>query len=97
MEQTLVLPSHGKPFLGLHQRIAQLAAHHADRLAEVRAACATAQSAADIVPIMFRRELDMHQLTFAMGEALAHLHRLWYAGELRRFRDHEGVWRFVGA
>jgi glyoxylase-like metal-dependent hydrolase (beta-lactamase superfamily II) len=94
-EQTLVLPSHGKPFRGLHKRIAQLASHHADRLAEVKAACITPQSAADIVPIMFRRELDMHQLTFAMGEALAHLHRLWYAGELRRFRDENHVWRFV--
>lgn len=27
--------------------------------------------APDIVPIMFRRKLDAHQLTFAMGEALA--------------------------
>lgn len=94
-KQTLVLPSHGKPFRGLHQRIAQLSAHHADRLAEVRAACVTPQSAADIVPLMFRRDLDMHQLTFALGEALAHLHRLWYAGELRRFRDEHQVWRFV--
>jgi glyoxylase-like metal-dependent hydrolase (beta-lactamase superfamily II) len=94
-EQTLVLPSHGKPFRGLHRRIAQLASHHADRLAEVRAACATPQSAADIVPIMFPRELDMHQITFAMGEALAHLHRLWYAGELRRYRDVNRVWRFL--
>lgn len=94
-EHTLVLPSHGKPFRGLHIRIAQLAAHHADRLAEVKAACVTPQSAADIVPIMFRRELDMHQLTFAMGEALAHLHRLWYAGELHRFRDDQQIWRFV--
>jgi glyoxylase-like metal-dependent hydrolase (beta-lactamase superfamily II) len=94
-EQTLVLPSHGKPFRGLHRRIAQLASHHADRLAEVRAVCATPQSAADIVPIMFPRELDMHQITFAMGEALAHLHRLWYAGELRRYRDVNRVWRFL--
>ena len=96
-EQTLVLPSHGKPFRGLHQRIAQLVSHHADRLAEVRAACATPQSATDIVPLMFKRELDMHQLTFAMGEALAHLHRLWYAGELRRFKDNQNVWRFVSS
>lgn len=95
-EQTLVLPSHGKPFRGLHSRIRQLQSHHAERLAEVRAACATPQSAADIVPLMFRRDLDMHELTFAMGEALAHLHRLWYAGELRRFRDDKQVWRFVG-
>ncbi len=94
-EDTLVLPSHGKPFRGLHKRIAQLQAHHAERLDEVRVACATPQSAADIVPIMFRRELDMHQITFAMGEALAHLHRLWYAGELQREAGEDGVLRFV--
>lgn len=92
---TLVLPSHGKPFRGMRERIAQLQAHHAERLDEVRAACATPQSAADIVPLMFRRELDMHQMTFAMGEALAHLHRLWFAGELCRIAGDDGVFRFV--
>jgi len=92
---TLVLPSHGKPFRGLHTRIAQLTAHHAERLDEVRQACRTPQSAADIVPIMFRRELDMHQLTFALGEALAHLHRLWLDGALRRIHDTDGVVRFT--
>ena len=46
---------------------------------------------------MFRRELDMHQLTFALGEALAHLHRLWIAGELKRQRDSDGIIRFVSA
>jgi glyoxylase-like metal-dependent hydrolase (beta-lactamase superfamily II) len=92
---TLVLPSHGKPFRGMRERVAQLRAHHAERLDEVRQACASPQSAADIVPIMFRRELDMHQLTFAMGEALAHLHRLWYAGELQRIDGDDGVLRFV--
>ena len=94
-EDTLVLPSHGKPFRGLHKRSAQLQAHHAERLDEVRVACATPQSAADIVPLMFRRELDTHQLTFAMGEALAHLHRLLYAGELKREEGKDGVLRFV--
>jgi glyoxylase-like metal-dependent hydrolase (beta-lactamase superfamily II) len=96
-EQTLVLPSHGKPFLGIRQRVRQLEAHHAERLDEVREACSTPRSAADIVPLMFKRDLDMHQLTFAMGEALAHLHRLWFAGELRRTHDDDGVIRFVKA
>ena len=91
----LVLPSHGKPFTGLHKRIEQLHAHHTERLDEVRQACITPQSAADIVPIMFQRTLDAHQLSFAMGEALAHLHRLWYAGELHRVEDTHGVLRFV--
>jgi glyoxylase-like metal-dependent hydrolase (beta-lactamase superfamily II) len=91
---TLVLPSHGKPFRGLHTRIAQLNDHHRERLAEVVDACASPQSAADIVPVMFRRELDAHQLTFALGEALAHLHKLWFDGVLRRENGKDGIIRF---
>lgn len=92
---TLVLPSHGRPFRGLSERLRQLHAHHAERLDEVRVACSEApRTAAEIVPIMFRREFDTHQLSFAMGEALAHLHALWYAGELRRETGADGVIRF---
>ena len=94
---TLVLPSHGRPFLGLQTRIRQLRDHHADRLAEVEHACETPMSAADIVPIMFQRPLDTHQLTFALGEALAHLHKLWLDGTLKRRMDADGVIRFVRA
>jgi glyoxylase-like metal-dependent hydrolase (beta-lactamase superfamily II) len=93
-EDTLVLPSHGKPFRGLHVRIAQLREHHAARLAEVLAACSTPKSAVDIVPLMFRRQLDAHQLSFAIGEALAHLHCLWYAGSLQRVTGDDGILRF---
>lgn len=93
-EDTLVLPSHGKPFKGLHERIAQQHAHHAERLDEVMHACAQPQSTSDIVPIMFRRELDLHQLTFAMGEALAHLHALYFEGRLTRVTGSDGIVRF---
>jgi hypothetical protein len=71
--------------------------HHAARLAEVRAACATPRSAADIVPVLFQRDLDLHQLTFALGEALAHLHALWHEGSLVRQRGADEVYRFVAA
>jgi glyoxylase-like metal-dependent hydrolase (beta-lactamase superfamily II) len=90
-----ILPSHGKPFTGIHIRIRQLNEHHRDRLAEVVAACAIPRSATEIVPIMFTRPLDAHQLTFALGEALAHLHKLWFDGVLRRQQDPDGVLRFV--
>lgn len=93
-EDTLVLPSHGKPFRGLHTRIAQLHDHHAARLAEVLAACVEPKSAVEIVPLMFRRQLDAHQLSFALGEALAHLHKLWRDGMLRRSKDSDGIIRF---
>ena len=95
---TLVLPSHGKPFRGLQARIRQLHEHHRDRLDEVMAASRErAVSAADILPVLFKRPLDLHQTTFAMGESVAHLHALWHAGKLRRERDAEGVWRFSAA
>lgn len=93
--QTLTLPSHGKPFVGLHERVRQLHAHHADRLAEVMTACRTkACSALDVLPVLFPRAMDMHQTTFAMGEAVAHLHRLWHQGVLQRTGDAQGVFRF---
>lgn len=96
-ESTLVLPSHGKPFRGLHERIAQQHAHHAERLSELLEACAQPMSAADVVPVLFRRKLDLHQLTFAMGEALAHLHALYFEGKLERRLDAEGIYRFQRA
>ncbi len=94
---TLVLPSHGLPFTGLHTRVAQQHAHHAARLEEVFAACAEPRSAAQIVPVLFRRELDLHQLTFALGEALAHLHALWYDGRVRRSLGADGIYCFAQA
>jgi glyoxylase-like metal-dependent hydrolase (beta-lactamase superfamily II) len=94
-EDTLVLPSHGKPFRGLHQRIGQLAAHHAERLDEVLRACREQpRSAAELLMVLFRRPLDHHQLGFAMGEAIAHLHALAGRGELTRIEAGDGVIRF---
>ncbi len=94
-ESTLVLPSHGKPFTGLATRIVQLQDHHRERLEEIlQAASDHALSAADTLPILFKRKLDTHQMTFAMGEALAHLHYLWVQGKLERFLDQNGVQRF---
>ena len=95
---TLVLPSHGKPFRGLHTRIVQLVAHHDERFADLRAACASApQTAASLLPVLFRRALDLHQTTFAMGEAIAHLNALWLRGQLRRELGADGVYRFSPA
>jgi hypothetical protein len=36
----------------------------------------------------------LHQTTFAMGEAIAHLHFLWFGGQLQRRLDAQGVYRF---
>ncbi|MDP1535080.1 MAG: MBL fold metallo-hydrolase, partial [Rubrivivax sp.] len=92
---TLVLPSHGKPFTGLHERIDQLQSHHTERFADVlEAALDGPKSAADLLPVLFRRPLDLHQTTFAMGESIAHLHALASRGRLVPVAGDDGVLRF---
>jgi len=92
---TLVLPSHGLPFQGLHYRIGELRKHHVDRLNEAVEACSSGpKTAREVVPVLFRRELDIHQLTFAMGEAIAHLNHLWREGRLMRQISDDGILRF---
>jgi glyoxylase-like metal-dependent hydrolase (beta-lactamase superfamily II) len=94
----LVLPSHGLPFRGAHERVAQLEGHHAARLAELQQACLAApQTAADVLELLFRRKLDTGQIFFAMGEAIAHLHHLYYDGKLARKLGADGVARFAAA
>jgi glyoxylase-like metal-dependent hydrolase (beta-lactamase superfamily II) len=93
--ETLVLPSHDRVFTGLHARLDQLREHHQQRLAELERAIAEPISAAEILSVLFRRELDDHQLVFALGEAIAHLHYLWYAGRAARRLGADGVYRFT--
>jgi glyoxylase-like metal-dependent hydrolase (beta-lactamase superfamily II) len=94
-QDTLVLPSHGLPFRGMRTRIQQLRQHHADRLAELRAACSEPRCARELVPVLFRRALDDRAWYFAMGECIAHLNCLLHAGALERLRGADGVLRFV--
>ena len=91
----LVLPSHGKPFRGLHGRIDALLQHHEERFEATLGACREAPcSAADLLGLLFNRPLDAHQKTFAMGESLAHLHALRARGLLVSEDGADGVRRF---
>jgi glyoxylase-like metal-dependent hydrolase (beta-lactamase superfamily II) len=92
---TFVLPSHGLPFRGLRKRVAQLHNHHRDRLGEVADACVTPQHACGLLPVLFRRKLDTHQIFFAMGESIAHLHYLEAEGRLQREIGSDQVIRFI--
>jgi len=96
----LVLPSHGLPFRGIALRVGQLRAHHVARLAELSAAVLDAErplAAAELVPVLFPRELDIQQHFFAMGETIAHLNHLWRAGKLDRQIGAGGAIRFAPA
>jgi glyoxylase-like metal-dependent hydrolase (beta-lactamase superfamily II) len=90
---TLVLPSHGLPFRGLHVRADDLLEHHAVRLDRLRGAAVPA-TALELSRALFRRELDAQQMGFAVGETLSHANHLVARGEWRRDTRADGVWLF---
>lgn len=92
---TLVLPSHGSPFRNIGLRVDQLVEHHAARCAELLDACRVPRSAGEVLATLFPRELDTHQVMFAMGEAIAHLNHLARRREVRRLVEEDGIVRFV--
>ena len=95
-EDVLVLPSHGKPFRGAHARVRQLEGHHQARFKDVLSSLEEKpKSAAELLGVLFRRPLDAHQMFFAMGEAIAHLHYLYYAGRAQRALGDDGIMRYA--
>jgi glyoxylase-like metal-dependent hydrolase (beta-lactamase superfamily II) len=72
-DDVLVLPSHGKPFRGLHARIDALVEGHETGLEKLRALLATPKRAIDVFPALFKREIHRGLLGLATGESLAHL------------------------
>ena len=90
-DDALVLPSHKAPFCGVQSRIDQLRRHHEERLDATLATCREPITAAEVMLDLFPRALDMHQMSFALGETLAHLNRLVVSGGIVREKNHAGV------
>jgi glyoxylase-like metal-dependent hydrolase (beta-lactamase superfamily II) len=91
----LVLPGHGLPFFGLHTRIAELIEHHAQRCDAIADACRRQPlSVAEIVPVLFQRQLDEHQTGFAFGEVLAHVNHMLSGDRLVLETDRDGTDRY---
>lgn len=93
-EDALVLPSHDYPFRGVHGRLKDLRAHHQTRLDAAFEFCKEPQTATDVIPSLFSREIGVFEFGFAIGETLAHLNYLVSDGSLERRRDDDGVIRY---
>jgi glyoxylase-like metal-dependent hydrolase (beta-lactamase superfamily II) len=87
----LVLPAHGRPFTGVHQRLAQLRDEHETGLEKLRGLCREPRRAVDVFQALFRSRIDGRNLIMATGEALSHLHYLRELGEIQRDTDQNGV------
>jgi len=92
---TLVLPSHGVPFRGLHARLEDLRSHHHEQLANLVNACREPKTALDVLPVMFRRPLKGMHFFLAMAEALAHLEFLVADARVQREIGHDGITRYA--
>lgn len=91
-DDVLVLPGHQLPFRGLHLRASQLVAHHEERCSMIAQACSVAsRSAAELVPVIFSRPLDPHQMSFAFSEVQAHVNYMLRLGRLRWSESKDGI------
>lgn len=93
-KDVLVLPGHQLPFRGLRKRIRQLAEHHEMRCVAIEGACRERpRSVADLLPVVFHRPLDPHQMSFAFSEVFAHVNHMLADGRLRWAKPRNGVAR----
>ena len=83
-KDTLVLPAHNEPFYGVQERLQQLIDHHEDRMLILEENCVEPQIAVDLLPHLFKRELEAHSMFMGLGECIAHLHCLMAHGRIER-------------
>ena len=97
-DDTFVLPGHELPFYGLHTRIGEILAHHEERCDLILSAVRERpMTVADLVPVLFPRPLDPHQMSFAFSETHAHVNLLIHRANLVFVRKKEGVQRVTFA
>jgi len=87
----LVLPAHGRPFLGLEPRMKQIIAEHEEGLDAIRSLCSEPRRAVDLFGALFRGAVNSGNEVMAAGEALAHLAYLEAESELLAQADESGA------
>lgn len=94
-EDTLVLPSHKQPFIGLHSRVDTLIAHHHKHLESLKGFCKEGKTIKQCLPVLFKRELNEHNMFFAIAEAFSHLNYLYFEKILTRDINDKGQYIFT--
>ncbi len=96
-DDVLVLASHHRPFYGLHERIGELAEHHAERCDAIFEAARTPKTAAELLPVLFHKPLDPHEMSFAFSEVLAHMNYMLRQGTLAWAEPADGIEQVISA
>jgi len=48
----------------------------------------------ELLPVLFKRPLEGHNLSLALGECIAHLNYLHQRGQVERTEDSQGCYRY---
>jgi glyoxylase-like metal-dependent hydrolase (beta-lactamase superfamily II) len=96
-DDILVLPGHGDPFYGLRTRIGQLVAHHHVRLHNLEGFIRRPLSAVAATELLFPKAVEVGQGRLALGETIAHLHRLVGTERAVSDTDDDGCIKFTSA
>lgn len=88
---TFVLPSHGLPFLGLHNRLDALTRGHERSLERLLNLLREPRRTVDVFGALFARKIDGDLLGMATGESRAHLNCLAGRGLVSGEADKDGV------
>lgn len=93
----LVLPAHGRPFRGAHERLEELIAEHESGLDALSRYLSEPRRAVDVFPALFKGPIKDSSLIMATGESIAHLNYLVNQGQATRERDTDGVYWYRSA
>lgn len=90
-DDVVVLPAHGKPFRGAHNRLDALIAEHLDGLQKLENICQEPRRVVDTFPALFKSKIDNRNLIMATGESIAHLNYLLQEDRITVTQDDDGV------
>lgn len=84
LDADLVVPSHGSPFYGANERIDEILKHHEERLDTLLEGISGGSTIYEASGKLFKKELNVHETRFAVGETFAHLEYLRNKGDCHR-------------
>ena len=90
-EDVLVLPAHGRPFRGAHERLDALVEEHMTGLQKLLDMCGEPRRAVDVFSALFKAKISDSNLIMATGESIAHLNYLLANGSINVEADKDGV------
>ena len=80
----LVLPSHGRVFFGLSERVDGIIQSHVNKLGKLHDWCKEPRTTVKTFRALYRRKIEGLEFYLALGEAIAHIHLLEALGLMKR-------------